>query len=497
MERGNENLREQFLANGDRGGHASLDSDLSSSPGRRNTPKYDTRKHFSPLFPRPSPPMRAASHEKKSPPSSGRRPVALMAADEAGRDDDDDDEDGASNLATAFNIFSNYVGMVLLSQAYCFRLSGWLALPLLLALTAFGGYTGALIVESYKTIAARGETVPSYAQIGFHAIGPPGKWLVIVSSIVETFFAILNMNIIIWQNAALLLPSVDLQWLVAGCVALSFPVNWLRDFEELAWLSAFGFAACLCICAVVVFQVATVGPDLAPPDREVAIVGGAPMAASIMLAGLTGHVGIPPMYCSMRTPDAFHPTLAAAFAAIFAMYALVGVCGYLLYGGGASVLITSDMGGATTGWASTLLVGLVTAAITFKLFTSVPMCVQVLVDVCENMWLEHNKAPLSAAASQRVRLGWWLASILASFGFYSSLEYLTAFVGLNSLLISVLLPIFFYLRLHRRLSGARAAALYALLALSVVLSVVIGYLDIAQYIASLSGEVDADGEPLR
>ena len=66
----------------------------------------------------------------------------------------------------------------------------------------------------------------------------------------------------------------------------------------------------------------------------------------------------------------------------------------------------------------------------------------------------------------------------------------TAFVGLNSLLISVLLPIFFYLRLHRRLSGPRAAALYALLALSVVLSVVIGYLDIAQYIASLSGEVD-------
>ena len=110
---------------------------------------------------------------------------------------------------------------------------------------------------------------------------------------------------------------------------------------------------------------------------------------------------------------------------------------------------------------------------------------------------EQQVPTLSAAASQRVRLGWWLASILASFGFYSSLEYLTAFVGLNSLLISVLLPIFFYLRLHRRLSGARAAALYALLALSVVLSVVIGYLDIAQYIASLSGEVDADGEPLR
>ena len=177
--------------------------------------------------------MRAASHEKKSPPSSWRLPVALMAADEAGHDDDDDDEDGASNLATAFNIFSNYVGMVLLSQAYCFRLSGWLAPPLLLALTAFGGYTGALIVESYKTIAARGETVPSYAQIGFHAIGPPGKCR---DRLVDRRDLLRHPqhehHHLAERRAAL--PSVDLQWLVAGCVALSFPVNWLRDFEELA-----------------------------------------------------------------------------------------------------------------------------------------------------------------------------------------------------------------------------------------------------------------------
>ena len=47
--------------------------------------------------------------------------------------------------------------MVLLSLTYCFGCAGWAALPLLALATAFGGYTGALIVESYKTIAARGE----------------------------------------------------------------------------------------------------------------------------------------------------------------------------------------------------------------------------------------------------------------------------------------------------------------------------------------------------
>jgi hypothetical protein len=32
-------------------------------------------------------------------------------------------------------------------------------------------------------------------------------------------------------------------------------------------------------------------------DHTLGSVGGVPMAASIMLAGLTGHVGLPPMYC--------------------------------------------------------------------------------------------------------------------------------------------------------------------------------------------------------
>ena len=95
----------------------------------------------------------------------------------------------------------NYVGMVLLSMSFCFASAGWLALPLLILLTAFGCYTGALIVWSYATIAREGETVPSYAKIGERAWGRFGKWLVLGSSIVETFFAICNMNVIIWRNA--------------------------------------------------------------------------------------------------------------------------------------------------------------------------------------------------------------------------------------------------------------------------------------------------------
>mgnify|MGYP003331480823 CR=1 FL=1 len=51
------------------------------------------------------------------------------------------------------------------------------------------------------------QVVPSFVQIGQHAWGATGKWLVVASSVVEMVFAIIGMNIIVWKNAALLLPQ--------------------------------------------------------------------------------------------------------------------------------------------------------------------------------------------------------------------------------------------------------------------------------------------------
>ena len=38
-----------------------------------------------------------------------------------------------------------------------------------------------------------------------------------------------------------------------------------------------------------------------------------------------------------------------SFLAMFAMYAAVGICGYLLFGVGSSMLITSDLAAAASG----------------------------------------------------------------------------------------------------------------------------------------------------
>jgi amino acid permease len=131
--------------------------------------------------------------------------------------------------------------------------------------------------------------VPSYAQIGERCLGRFGKVLVTASSIFEIFVAILCMNIIVWTNAQMFLPWVQLQWIILGCVALSFPTNWLRDFEVLAFLSTFGLGCILLIAIVVVYNVLEIPAEGLPsPRTEAALPSGVPMSASIMLAGLTG-----------------------------------------------------------------------------------------------------------------------------------------------------------------------------------------------------------------
>ncbi len=48
------------------------------------------------------------------------------------------------------------------------------------------------------------------------------------------------MNVIIWRNAVLLLPQLQPLTVVIGCIVLSFPTNWLKNFSLLSFLSVFG-----------------------------------------------------------------------------------------------------------------------------------------------------------------------------------------------------------------------------------------------------------------
>lgn len=438
-----------------------------------------SRSPTSPIYPKLSP----ALNGRPGGALEANQQVLVVSVDGA------TDEQLSTNLQTGFNLINNYVGMVLLSMSYCFACCGWAALPLLALLTAYGGYTGSLIVMSYCTISREGETVPSYAKIGERACGSFGKWLVLVSSVIETIFAVVGMNVIVWQNAALLLPKLQLQSSALLCILVSFPFNWLKNFSLLSFVSAFGFLCVLLICTVAGYQMSARGEDSATVEHSLVKAEGLPMAASIMLAGLTGHVSLPPMYCSMANPSDFHRTLAVSFAIMFIMYGWVGACGYAVFGDAGSVLLTSDMDAAKHGGLDDTLVALVLGGISFKLFCSVPMCIVVLTDIGETLWLERKGTPLGEQAVLQLRIALWTVCTLAAVASYTSLQYLTAFIGVNSMLISVLLPILFYVLIHRdAMSNLEAIWFTSLFVLSCGVTLFLSYIDVADFLKSLQSD---------
>jgi hypothetical protein len=286
---------------------------------------------------------------------------------------------------------------------------------------------------------------------------------------------------------------------IGAMVAVSFPTNFLKNFSLLSFLSAIGIFSVLLIACVIVYDTASYAadpPQGAPPERVGLDAGRLPMAASIMLAGLTGHVSLPPMYAEMAEPSRFKPTLYASFGGMLALYMLVGVCGYVLYGAGASMLVTSDMSAAAhAGTGSPTLVTAVLVLITFKLFTGAPLCVLTLVDIAQNLYEQRTGQELSARTSDGVRMLIWAAAVCASIAFYDSLQYVTALIGINSMLISILLPILFYLQLHwASLSPPAKAGYAALLVASLVGTVVIACVDVQEFLESLASAGLLDGE---
>jgi len=129
----------------------------------------------------------------------------------------------------------------------------------------------------------------------------------------------------------------------------------------------------------------------------------------------------------------------------------------------------------------------VTGGITFKLFCSVPMCIAVLVDIAQHLWYEKHRRALTERASMRFRLLLWLLLNAGAVGFFTSLQYLTAFIGINSMLISILLPILFYYKLTKdELSHAGRSVLQFMLGFAIVFTIAISYVDVIEFVKSLS-----------
>jgi len=110
----------------------------------------------------------------------------------------------------------------------------------------------------------------------------------------------------------------------------------------------------------------------------------------------------------------------------------------------------------------------------------------VLVDIFENQHFERSGAKFGVAAALRWRLVMWAGAVLVAALAHRSLQYVTALIGINSVIISVLLPLFFSVNLHWQGMGPlRQLWFGTLVLLSMLMALVIACVDVQEFVRSL------------
>eukprot|EP00667_Euglena_gracilis_P010474 EG_transcript_10653 len=403
----------------------------------------------------------------------------------------------ASTAATMFNVINLYVGLGLLAQAYAVQRGGWVTLAFMGLCGMMCAYTGRLVVKCFSVMdlkAYEDKGGATWSNLADFLLGRWGRWLVSVLTVTEFFGAGCMALLMTWQNAHALFPGVPFRHLALGLTGCVLPSLLLESFGDLALFSLLGACAKFLTAALPVVIYLTWSDEWRQghlPEYDTVNHETLPMALGVIMLAYSAHACLPTIYGSMHRPQDFPTMVNVAFFAMFAMYAVMGGFGYLVFGKGCSPLITQDaFNAATQPWQRvlcTVVMGLVLWA-TYS--TTVPV-VAVLTDFVSAF---HPGSARVGVRGMRI-----LVCVLLAFVAYPTrnyLGYLMSGVGVVSLMITLLVPLLFNHCLFRAgMSRCEAVLSVALIGLCLALTALIAYNSAYELLDSLGLLAGPPGVP--
>jgi vesicular inhibitory amino acid transporter len=251
-------------------------------------------------------------------------------------------EDGrtSSTLGAGFNVVCCIVGGGLLQLPYAFRMSGWVAIPILVTLCVMATYTGHILIKCLQL----GKTVnnsnvsclETYGDIGQAAFGSAGRLFVNVQQHLTLILVATVYNLIAGMNLIDVFPSAE--WLTLDlAIVMAAVVVWfhvfLKTMGEVAILSSFNIAITVALAAVVIVE-AMRHPPGEPVKTEPFVRRPMEMGAAFasMSYAFGVHTILPTVYRSMAKPAEYTKMLAWSMATVMMLYLPVSVVCYARYG---------------------------------------------------------------------------------------------------------------------------------------------------------------------
>lgn len=370
--------------------------------------------------------------------------------------------EGQSTLPqSVFNSINAIIGVGILSLPLAFKLSGWIIGLVLLTLTAtVTGYTGKLLARCMDF----DPSLITYSDLAYVSFGTQARIIVSALFSLELVAACVALAILFADSLDLLLPGIlNVNGWKCVCALLVLALNAL-PLRFLSYTSVIGIFSTFCIVCIVIvdgiIKEHTPGSLREPattyllPSNWLAL----PLAYGLLASPWGAHSIFPSIYRDMRHPQKWGKAVNVTFSFSYVLDTCLAIIGIIMFGDGISDAITSNIL-RTKGYPQALTI-LMCVFVAIIPLTKIPLNARPLIttaDVLLGVHDSHGHQP-NANASRRtllvrtltrglIRFSVVLVLLLISIAF-PAFDSVCAFLGAAlCTLISIILPISFYLKL--------------------------------------------------
>jgi len=199
-----------------------------------------------------------------------------------------------------------------LSTPYAVEKGGWASAILLVGLGVICAYTSHILGKCLE----KNPELTSYVDIGNHAFGSKGRFLVATFIYMEIFMALVSYTISLHDNLIIVFLGTNLklklamlstsQLLTLVAILIALPSLWIRDLSSISFLSSLGILMSLLIF-VCVSVTAIFGGVQASKNHSIPVfkLHNIPSISGLYVFGYGGHVVFPDLYKSMKDPSKF------------------------------------------------------------------------------------------------------------------------------------------------------------------------------------------------
>lgn len=369
--------------------------------------------------------------------------------------------EGQSTLPQSiFNSINAIIGVGLLSLPLAFKMSGWILGLVILTLTAsVTAHTGRLLGKCMEY----DPSIVTYSDLAYVAFGTRARVIVSALFTLELVAACVALVILFSDSLGLLFPDLasGTTW-KCFCAVLVLVLNML-PLRWLSYTSVLGIFATFCIVCIVIVDGLTkehAPGSLWEPAQTYLLPSNwlsLPLAYGLMASPWGAHSVFPSIYRDMRHPHKWTQGVNITFSFSYILDTCLAVIGILMFGDGIEEAITSNIL-KTSGYPESLTL-IMCGLITFIPLTKIPLNARPLVTTADVLCGIHRDdqhrpscAPSSPAVAKSLRALVRVLVVLVLLGIsvaFPAFDSVCAFLGAALCsLISVILPVCFYLKLY-------------------------------------------------